>query len=102
MSSETLTSASQLARANPVRMPNETAEYRAVRTALLPEETELRRDGTIRHFWSGEMTGSTADPGQDPRGAPDAAPPWMVLDCTPEGRGKDWYPQLDYHVEMMP
>ena len=25
-----------------------------------------RRDGTIRHFWSGEMGPSTADPGQDP------------------------------------
>ena len=55
-----------------------------------------RRDGTIRHFWSAEMSGSTADPGQDPRGAPDAAPLWMALDCTPEGRGKDWYPALDY------
>ena len=55
-----------------------------------------RRDGTIRHFWSGEMTGSTADPGQDPRGAPDPAPLWMVLDLTPEGRGADWYPKLEY------
>ena len=55
-----------------------------------------RRDGTIRHFWSDEMTGSTADPGQDPRGAPDPAPLWMVLDTTPEGRGADWYPKLDY------
>ena len=55
-----------------------------------------RRDGTLRHFWSGEMTSSTADPGQDPRGAPDPAPLWMVLDSTPEGRGKDWYPKLDY------
>lgn len=55
-----------------------------------------RRDGTIRHFWSGEMTGQTADPGQDPRGAPDPSPLWMVLDCTPEGRGRDWYPKLDY------
>jgi predicted dithiol-disulfide oxidoreductase (DUF899 family) len=55
-----------------------------------------RRDGTIRHFWSEEMTDSTADPGQDPRGAPDPAPLWMVLDFTPEGRGTDWYPKLDY------
>ncbi len=55
-----------------------------------------RRDGTIRHFWSGEMTGPTADPGQDPRGAPDASPLWNVLDQTPEGRGADWYPKLDY------
>ncbi|HEX2529029.1 MAG TPA: DUF899 family protein [Geminicoccus sp.] len=55
-----------------------------------------RRDGTIRHFWSAEMSGSTADPGQDPRGAPDPAPLWMVLDSTPEGRGADWYPKLAY------
>jgi predicted dithiol-disulfide oxidoreductase (DUF899 family) len=57
-----------------------------------------RRDGAIRHFWSAEMTGSTADPGQDPRGAPDPAPLWTVLDCTPEGRGADWYPKLDYET----
>ena len=55
-----------------------------------------RRDGTIRHFWSGEMTGDSADPGQDPRGAPEFAPLWNVLDTTPEGRGADWYPKLDY------
>jgi predicted dithiol-disulfide oxidoreductase (DUF899 family) len=56
-----------------------------------------RRDGAIRHFWSGsDMTGETADPGQDPRGAPDPAPLWNVLDLTPEGRGTDWYPKLDY------
>ena len=30
------------------------------------------------------------------RGAPDPAPLWMVLDSTPEGRGADWYPKLDY------
>lgn len=55
-----------------------------------------RRDGTLRHFWSGEMDFSTADPGQDPRGAPDLMPLWTVLDCTPEGRKPDWYPKLDY------
>lgn len=55
-----------------------------------------RRDGTIRHFWSGEMGTSTADPGQDPRGAPDLMPLWTILDSTPEGRGTDWYPKLNY------
>jgi predicted dithiol-disulfide oxidoreductase (DUF899 family) len=55
-----------------------------------------RRDGSIRHFWSGEMGGSTADPGQDSRGAPDLVPLWTILDCTPEGRGADWYPKLSY------
>jgi predicted dithiol-disulfide oxidoreductase (DUF899 family) len=70
---------------------------------LLPSGAEVpafnvftRRDGSIRHFWSGEMTNETADPGQDPRGAPDPAPLWMVLDATPEGRGVDWYPKLEY------
>jgi predicted dithiol-disulfide oxidoreductase (DUF899 family) len=78
---------------------NYTREY----FGILPDGSEIpalnvftRRDGTIRHFWSGEMTGQTADPGQDPRGAPDPAPLWMVLDMTPEGRGQTWYPSLDY------
>src|SRR5271166_4015829 len=38
-----LTPAAELARANPVRIPNESAEYRAARAALLAEEIELRR-----------------------------------------------------------
>lgn len=55
-----------------------------------------RRDGVIRHFWAGEMGFEQADPGQDPRGAPDLMPLWTVLDCTPEGRRADWYPSLEY------
>jgi predicted dithiol-disulfide oxidoreductase (DUF899 family) len=54
-----------------------------------------RRDGAIRHFWSDELSG-TSDPGQDPRGAPDPAPLWQVLDLTPEGRDPHWYPKLEY------
>ncbi len=56
-----------------------------------------KRDGTIRHFWGGEMGGVTADPGQDPRGAPDLTPLWNVLDTTPEGRDPNWYPKVDYN-----
>jgi predicted dithiol-disulfide oxidoreductase (DUF899 family) len=55
-----------------------------------------RRDGIIRHFYTGEMSSAMADPGQDPRGAPDLDPLWLMLDLTPGGRGTDWYPQLDY------
>jgi predicted dithiol-disulfide oxidoreductase (DUF899 family) len=55
-----------------------------------------RKGGVIRHFWSGEMSGAMADPGQDPRGAPDPDPLWSLLDTTPEGRGTDWYPKLSY------
>jgi predicted dithiol-disulfide oxidoreductase (DUF899 family) len=80
-----------------------TGEYSKDYKAISPEGDDwaginvfTRRDGKVRHFWSGEMGGETADPGQDPRGAPDAAPLWMILDLTPEGRPKDWYPKLDY------
>ncbi|HAT32122.1 MAG TPA: DUF899 domain-containing protein [Janthinobacterium sp.] len=55
----------------------------------------VRRDGKVRHFWGAEM-GGTADPGQDPRGAPDPTPLWNILDLTPAGRGTDWYPKLAY------
>ncbi|GLQ50465.1 DUF899 family protein [Dyella flava] len=55
-----------------------------------------RRDGMIRHFWSSEMADDMSDPGQDPRGAPDPMPMWNVFDMTPEGRGGNWYPKLDY------
>jgi predicted dithiol-disulfide oxidoreductase (DUF899 family) len=70
---------------------------------LMPDGSETaainvftRRDGIVRHFWAGEMTGETADPGQDPRGAPDPSPLWSLLDSTPEGRGANWYPKLSY------
>jgi predicted dithiol-disulfide oxidoreductase (DUF899 family) len=55
-----------------------------------------RRDGTIRLFYGGEMGPDAADPGQDPRGAPDLMPLWTILDMTPEGRRPDWYPSLVY------
>ncbi len=73
------------------------------RTYVSPKDEDVpgfsvfsRRDGTVRHFYSGEMFTVMADPGQDPRGAPDADPLWSMLDLTPEGRGTDWYPKLDY------
>src|SRR5438132_445178 len=40
---DSLVPATELARRSPVRFPNESAEYRAARTALLAEEIELRR-----------------------------------------------------------
>ena len=55
----------------------------------------VRRDGRVLHFWGSEL-GGAADPGQDPRGAPDPTPLWNILDLTPGGRGTDWYPKLDY------
>lgn len=53
-------------------------------------------DAVVRLFWKGEMTGEMADAGKDPRGGPDFAPLWAILDLTPEGRGDKWYPKLTY------
>ena len=73
-----------------------TRDYVSAQDADIPAlNVFTRRDGAIRHFWSGEMGAESADPGQDPRGAPDLMPLWTVLDATPEGRGTDWYPKLE-------
>jgi predicted dithiol-disulfide oxidoreductase (DUF899 family) len=79
------------------------AEFSRDYFAIAPDGSDIpglnvftRRDGKIRHFWSGEMGFEQADPGQDPRGAPDLMPIWTILDSVPEGRGTDWYPKLDY------
>lgn len=59
----------------------------------------FKRNGSgIRLFWKSEMTPQMADPGQDPRDAPDVASLWTILDLTPAGRGADWYPSLEYSV----
>ena len=62
-----------------------------------PALVVFKRDGDqVRLFWSSAMTRDMADPGQDPRDAPDIASLWSILDLTPEGRGEDWYPKLSY------
>lgn len=65
--------------------------------AEYPALVVYKRDGErVRLFWASEMTKEMADPGQDPRDAPDIASLWSILDLTPGGRGKDWYPKLSY------
>jgi predicted dithiol-disulfide oxidoreductase (DUF899 family) len=74
------------------------------RTYVNPEDADVpafgvftRANGKIFHQYSGELSGAMADAGQDPRGAPDLDPLWLMLDLTPEGRGTDWYPKLQYN-----
>ena len=55
-----------------------------------------RRDGTIRHFFHTELLFAKAEKGQDDRHIDMAWPLWNMLDFTPEGRGSDWYPKLEY------
>ena len=59
-----------------------TGDYSRDYFGLMPGGSEIpspnvfsRRDGPSAHSWSGEMTGDSADPGQDPRGAPGPAAP---------------------------
>ena len=74
-----------------------TRDYVSAEDADMPAYNVFtRRDGVIRHFWSDEITGEMADPGQDPRGAVEMDPLWLLLDTVPDGRGTDWYPQLTY------
>ncbi|MBB6229261.1 putative dithiol-disulfide oxidoreductase (DUF899 family) [Polymorphobacter multimanifer] len=62
-----------------------------------PALVVFKRNGNnVRLFWSSAMTLEMADPDQDPRDAPDIASLWSILDLTPEGRGTDWYPKLEY------
>ena len=56
----------------------------------------VKRGGKIHHFWSEEIGGDMADPGQDPRSAVEMDPLWLLLDTTPDGRGVDWRPSLTY------
>src|SRR3954447_23235255 len=74
-----------------------TREYVSANDADVPAyNVFVRQDGTIRHFWSEEISGDMADPGQDPRSAVEMDPLWLLLDTTPEGRGTDWRPSLKY------
>jgi predicted dithiol-disulfide oxidoreductase (DUF899 family) len=72
---------------------------------LKPDGSEMpalvvfkREKDRVRLFWTSQMRIEMADPSQDPRDAPDIASLWSVLDLTPQRRGVDWYPKLNYEV----
>ncbi len=74
-----------------------THDYVSAQDADMPAYNVFtRRDGVVRHFWSEEIGGDMADPGQDPRGAVEMDPLWLLLDTVPDGRGTDWTPKLSY------
>jgi predicted dithiol-disulfide oxidoreductase (DUF899 family) len=56
----------------------------------------VRRGGKIHHFWSSELWWAKPDPGQDMRHVDFMWPMWSIFDSTPDGRGKDWGPELKY------
>jgi len=56
----------------------------------------IQRNGKIHHLYCTELMFAPCEPGQHPRHVDLIWPLWNVFDFTPEGRGKDWGPQLKY------
>jgi predicted dithiol-disulfide oxidoreductase (DUF899 family) len=55
-----------------------------------------REGDTVRHFWGSELVFAPDDPGQNHRGIDFADPVWGLLDTTPEGRGAEFFPKIEY------
>ncbi len=56
----------------------------------------VSKDGLVRHSYTTELLFAPTEDGQSPRHIDPMWPLWNVLDLTPEGRGQDWWPQLQY------
>ena len=56
----------------------------------------VRKGGKIRHSWASELFFAKPERGQNMRHVDMIWPLWNLLDLTPEGRGRDWYPRLNY------
>jgi len=56
----------------------------------------VRRSGKIHHTWSSELFFVPGEPGQDMRHVDFMWPLWLILDRTPDGRGMNWHPELEY------
>jgi len=55
-----------------------------------------RSDGKIQHFYHTELLFAPKEPGQDGRHLDMIWPLWNLFDYTPEGRGTNWHPKLNY------
>jgi predicted dithiol-disulfide oxidoreductase (DUF899 family) len=55
----------------------------------------VRRPGGVHHFWGSELLFEDYS-GGDSRHIDMMWPLWNVLDTTPEGRTRDFYPELEY------
>ena len=57
-----------------------------------------KRSGKIRHAYATELRLVPSDKGQDPRHVDSIWPLWNVFDFTPDGRGTNWHPRLNYEA----
>ena len=56
----------------------------------------VRRGQTVHHAYSTELLFAPSEKGQDGRHVDIIWPLWNLFDYTPEGRGTDWHPKLNY------
>lgn len=56
----------------------------------------VRCDGAVHHAYTTEMCFTPPDPGQNERHVDSFWPLWNIFDLTPEGRGEEWQPRLEY------
>ena len=56
----------------------------------------VKRGDRIHHVYNTELMFAPRAKGQDARHVDSIWPLWNLLDLTPEGRGADWYPKLEY------
>jgi predicted dithiol-disulfide oxidoreductase (DUF899 family) len=61
-----------------------------------PMMNVFRKTDRICHTWGSELLDAPEDPGQNARHVDLLWSLWNVLDLTPQGRGSDWYPRLEY------
>ncbi len=56
----------------------------------------VKRGDRIYHVYNTELAFAPKEKGQHPRHVDAIWPLWNLFDFTPEGRGTDWYPKLEY------
>ncbi len=56
----------------------------------------LKKNNGIFHTYSTELLYAPTEDGQEPRHVDSLWPIWNMFDLTPEGRGNDWHPKLEY------
>jgi len=56
----------------------------------------VKRGGKIHHVYNSELLFAPQEKGQSARHVDAIWPLWNLFDFTPEGRGTDWHPKLEY------
>ncbi|HEX5340280.1 MAG TPA: DUF899 family protein [Gammaproteobacteria bacterium] len=56
----------------------------------------VKQKGKVYHSWGSELMFVKPEKGQDSRHVDLIGPLWNLLDLTPQGRGTNWHPKLEY------